>query len=543
MDKTEGLYISQIYHIIVSKLKSNKPYRSFIISFLLVSIELTSFLFLFEFAFFSLLLKMENANFSEFWILQILIFSIFALCIICSYQSRLFRIGFSIFVLIFSIIISIISLICLKSLLTLKLILGALIAYSLIIIIYSIRSHNSSLSKIKTKPIAIILLIISSSLGITAIVSFSSNKIEIDPKSEPEIIFWCGSNQLPDEPDILEMCKEYNIGFMPTIRSIMLGNDEYIQKYKNITAYGINLYFCIGGDSGFFANIDNAHEFPIIYEEIREWFINESILSSPYIKSFCVDAEPPKEFSSNMDKEKILDSMEYGSKNYPTRKEIELSTEAMKEFKESVERDGKKCGMIRASQLLDSSDGDDDLSLFARNIYNLDVDWDYTITMLYRTNRLQDDESQTEPSRLYTKSLSILFGSMVEGTKITNSELNFYQNVALEQSPGDTKAKHQYIFIGNFDRDFKETEYIKEKKYKKDLDICRHFNEKKVFFYYLKGFVRNYGWEGIEELGRHNQQKDKWYLIYKNNNSITFFLFYCGLIFIDIFVFFEKDLT
>ncbi|TFG28405.1 MAG: hypothetical protein EU532_05385 [Promethearchaeota archaeon] len=396
--------------------------------------------------------------------------------------------------------------------------------------------------KIKTKSVVILLLLLSTSIGISTIISFVPSTIEIKPKSEPELIFWCGSSQLPDDPEILEVCKKYNIGFMPTIRSNMVGVNEYIDLYKNITANSINLYFCIGGDTEFFGNIDNANEFPIIYSKIRDWFINESLLSNPHIKSFCIDAEPSKEFSKHMDKENILKSIEYGSKNYPIKEDIEIATKAMNEFKDLVRNDEKECGMIRAAQLLDSSDNDDDLSLFSRNIYNLDVDWDYTITMLYRTDQLQDDETQIEPSKFYIKSLSILFGTMAEGTKVTNSELNFYQNVALEQTPGDTEAKNQYIFIGSFDREFKDTQYIKEKLYKKDLDICRHFKEKKVFFYDLKGFISHYGWEGLEELGRHNQKKDVWYLRFYHFHSITFLLFYCGLIFIDLIVFFENDL-
>ena len=214
----------------------------------------------------------------------------------------------------------------------------------------------------------------------------------------------------------------------------------------------------------------------------------------------------------------------------------------MKEFTDAVKEDGKEYGMIRAAELLDSSDGDGDLSLYTRNLYSLDIEWDFTISMLYRTNRFQGDESETEPPQFLAASMSLFLGAVIEGTKFTNSELSFYQNVALLQNDGDTCANERYIFVGNFKKEFEDTKYIKEKMYKKDLDICRHFGAERVFLYELKGFVSHYGWEGIEELGLHIKQKDKWDLKYNNSKSIVFFMLYCGLILIDIFAFFERDL-
>ncbi|MFX0072184.1 MAG: hypothetical protein ACFFAO_13940, partial [Candidatus Hermodarchaeota archaeon] len=76
-----------------------------------------------------------------------------------------------------------------------------------------------------------------------------------------------------------------------------------------------------------------------------------------------------------------------------------------------------------------------------------------------------------------------------------------------------------------------------------DLDICRHFKNEKVFFYDLKGFLSHYGWEGIEELGKYVQQKDKTYLKYSTYKSLTFLIFYCGLVLIDVFASLEKDLA
>jgi len=209
-----------------------------------------------------------------------------------------------------------------------------------------------------------------------------------------------------------------------------------------------------------------------------------------------------------------------------------------------IKDDGKQSGIIRPAQLIDDVDDDADLSLFRRNIFNLNVRYDFSISMLYRTNRLQYDESDDEPPEFLAKAMPLYSGAVIEGTKFTTSELCFYQNVALEENSEQTNLiKERYIFIGNFKREFKDTKYIKDKQFFKDFDICRHFKNDKVFFYDLKGFLSHYGWEGVKELGEYAQQKEKSYLEYTTYKSLTFLMFYCGLIVIDIFAFLERDLT
>ncbi|MFX1452020.1 MAG: hypothetical protein ACFFCM_14375, partial [Promethearchaeota archaeon] len=331
--------------------------------------------------------------------------------------------------------------------------------------------------------------------------------------------------------------------FMPTIREKDIGNAEFMEAYKNMIANKINLHFAIGGNSEFFAHIDNAEEFPTIYRSIRQWFINESIMDSPYIISFSIDAEPPDELTDSIQDKDLLETLYNGYNNYPNQKEINEATDALREFKELIEEDGKECGMIQGSSFLDNADQDGDVSLFLRNVYSLPIQWDFKVTMLYRTNRLQFDESDDEPPEFFIKSVSIFYGALIEGTKFTTSELSFYQNVALEENSGDNFAKEHYIFIGNFKKEFEDTTYIKNKQYFMDFDICRHFKNERVFFYDLKGFLSHYGWEGIDELGKYAQQKGISYLEYSTYKSLTFLTFYCGLIIIDIFVSLEKDLT
>ncbi len=99
-----------------------------------------------------------------------------------------------------------------------------------------------------------------------------------------------------------------------------------------------------------------------------------------------------------------------------------------------------------------------------------------------------------------------------------------------------------YIFVGNFKREFADTNYIKDKENFMDLDIYRHFGNEKVFFYDLSGFLYHYGWEGVEELGQHAKQKEPRELTYATYKSLAFLSFYCALIIVDLFVSLETDL-
>jgi hypothetical protein len=511
-------------------------------------IGIITVLVIFEIAFFILLSKI-GSEFYEIWILQAFIINSCLLFIYSTLQlgrSPIFRIFKVISSLIMLIILSglfILVSIYFDALINLKIILGVSAAYYLVNTYLLVRYTKIKSHQIKLKAAIMVLLIYFSFSGIIFFVSLTPRSIEIKPKTEPELIFWCGSSQLPDDPDILEMCKKYNIAFMPTIRESNVGNEEYMNAYKNLIAHEINLYFAIGGNSDFFAHLDNAKEFPSIYKNISQWFITEGIMNSPYVTSFSIDAEPPDEYTDALHNNDFLNTFNYGYKNYPSQKEIADATDSLREFAELIKDDGKKCGMIQGYRFLDNADQDGDMSLFMRNIYSLPIKWDFTITMLYRTNRLQYDETDDDPPEFIVKAFSIFYDAVIEGTKFTTSELSFYQNVAFEENSEDDLAKEHYIFIGNFKREFKDTTYIKDKQFFMDLDICRHFKNEKVFFYDLKGFLSHYDWEGIEELGKHILKKDKSYLEYSTFKSVTFLTFYCGLITIDIVASLEKNLT
>jgi hypothetical protein len=508
----------------------------------------TFFFILFEIAFFLLFLKI-GAYCPEIWILQISVIFNYIISIYSAINSgkspilKIIKVITTVFMIIIFFGLLLIIVVFFEALNTLKTVLGGLTGYYLLKIILILKYNKINEVKIKIKALAIIGLIFFTFNSTMLFISLTPQTIEIKPKTNPEIIFWCGSSQLPDEPEILDICRRYNIAFMPTIREKDIGNVEYMEAYKRLIDNEINLHFAIGGNSQFFAHIDNAYEFPAIYKNISQWFTSEGIMDSPYISSFSIDAEPPHELTDVIQNNGIVDSLDYGYENYPTKKAIDEATEALKEFIQLIKDDRKICGMIQGSRFLDNIDQDGDVSYFMRNVHSLALKWDFTITMLYRTNRFQFDETDDEPPEFLIKAVSIFYGALIEGTKFTTSELSFYQNVALEENSKESFIKEHYIFIGNFKKEFEDTKYIKDKQFLMDFDICRHFKNEKVFFYDLKGFLSHYGWEGIEELGKYAQEKGISYLEYSTYKSVTFMTFYCGLIIIDILISLEKDLV
>ncbi len=504
------------------------------------------FFILFEITFFSLL-NIIGVEFYEIWILELSTvsgFAVFAFGTFSMKKSKIikcFRILASFLMLIFFIGLFLIVILFFESLYTLIVILGILVSYNILNFIYSIKSRGVLENKNKIKSIILTGLIIFATLGPT-LISFLPHSIEIHPKTNPEIIFLCGSNELPYDQNILDMCKKYNISFMPTIKEKDVGNPLYMLAYKKIVANGINLYFLIGGNSNFYAYIDNAKEFPQIYKNVRGWFVSEGIMDNPHVISFSVDAETPSETLEYMKEEGVSNALEFGYNNYPTQEEITNATDALLEFTDMIKKDGKKSGIVHAPRYLDPVDNDGDISLFMRNIYSLEINWDFSIAMMYRIIRFREDVSVIDLPEYIEMSFKLFYGAEIEGTTVTVSELSFYQNVGLEHNLGYTNSDEHYVFVGDFAREFKDTKYIKKREFLTDFDICRHFNDVKVFFYDLQGFIYHYGWDGVEELGQYAQQKTCWYLNYNYYESIAFVMCYCGLIFIDIFAFLERDM-
>mgnify|MGYP006287332973 CR=1 FL=1 len=386
------------------------------------------------------------------------------------------------------------------------------------------------------KNIAFIILILSGMSTASMItLTVPENSIIITPKTEPELIFWVDSYKLPEDNETLEICKKYNIGFMPAISPPVVGQKSLMDKYKNAIAHGINLYFLLITPPDVFINIYNAPDYPSFYKDVKNWFEEGGIFDHPNVKAFCIDAEPPKKYLEKVQNASLQESLEYYLKNFPSKEQRQKAEESLNKLVKEIRNDGKESGIVKIISYMDESDGDGDLELFLGNIYSLNVSYDFSVTMIYRTEKIvsgEGDDAETVVSNTFKN----IFGLIPNYEENVLPAYNFYKRVGIEQTSGQIQVniEKQYIFIGTLKEEFNGTDYVKNREYLDDLDICRHFYEKKVFFYNYENFIQNYGIEELERVGQHNQKQKSWELKYHSlQNQITI-IFYMALIYIDL---------
>lgn len=515
-----------------------------VISFIIIFMGMTVILVIFEMVFFVLLYRMWYAGKHELWALQVMVIMGYVITLYLTGHSKIIRIIYFFIMLIVECIFLGI-LILFSGLWSFKIILGVSLVFNILGLITSFKSKGGVFTKVKAKSIGIIILISSGCVISASLLLYLPKKITIGPTSEPELVFWCGTTQLPTDEYALKMCQKYGISFVATIRKSYVNNTKYMNHYKYILNHSINLRLCIGLTQ-FFTYLGNAHELPDTYQAIRNWFACEGILNNVHLQGFCVDAEIPQHYIDTIKNMGLTDAYNYLSDNFPTQQEIDRDEKALQDFVKMVRGDGKKVGIVRLGHILDSSDQDGDMSLLFRNIYSLNVKWDYSVAMLYRTQQcmgLGSEQNLGEGSMTFF--YESFFGTITNGSKCITSIHSFYQNVAMEQQPGITNVdpNNQYIFIGDFDREYGETNYIKNKGWKKDLDVCRHFGEKEVWFYLLDGFKHHYGgWDSLGEVGRHNKQHKGWSMDYTSEDNVKLLLSYGAFIIMDIFAKYGDDL-
>ena len=182
---------------------------------------------------------------------------------------------------------------------------------------------------------------------------------------------------------------------------------------------------------------------------------------------------------------------------------------------DEINGDGKVAGIIKLPTMFDRLDGDNDYDLLSNTIYSLDLPWDLSVSMNYRTMHIPtiydylirdmeeyDYTSDYEPTYLEQDQL--------EANIISISQ--FYQEVAYEIYSSDVgvRQENRYVFIGTFTKKFAKTSYMLNDEWKKDLDICRHFGVSRVFFYEWSGFKR---YHSLTALIRHNENRQRWILV------------------------------
>lgn len=279
-----------------------------------------------------------------------------------------------------------------------------------------------------------------------------------------------------------------------------------------------------------------------LYKDYRDWFTEEGIMESPYIKAFVIDAEPPSRYFDKVAEADIIESFNYFIDEFPSQEEIKDATIDLNELVESINSDGKQAGIIRVSSYMDEFDGDGDLNYLNRNLYSIDVEYDFSITMVYRAERIVAEDELTAEKIVDDFMKNLLGVPVVSEEQEVLSAYNFYHRVGVELSEGEIKVDERYIFIGTMKEEFDHTDYVKKKGYLDDLDICRHFEQEKVFIFSYQNFIENYGVEELINLGEHKQKEEKntWTLEYYMLESQVNIVFYLIVVIVDWFLFLEE---
>lgn len=493
-----------------------------------------NFFFFFEIMFFQVYLRLTFLGYIDLLLWQITAISIHLIFVFFGYHSKSFRVLF--FLLLFGICgVALYFVFYLNSLYGIKTFLISLMIISCIGFFYSLKGFRTkkARSRNRKKIIFSILILVSLTCASIGLMTFPEKKIVIEPKTNPELIFWTDPYFLPNNEDIYKICREYNIGFMPAISSRTLNSSSLMNRYKMAIDNGVNLYFSlISGGGEPYLNMYNTHEYIKLYKDFKKWFTDEGIFDSTYIKAFIIDAEPPNEYTNKFKEEGLADSLNHFIDEYPTQDEIDEATNNINELVNEIQSDAKEASIIKISSYMDEGDNDGDIELLLRNIYSLDVVWDYSITMIYRTGAIITKSEDTAEVVVENMKKNI-FGKVSEDVNVL-SAYNFYFRVGLSVSNNnEIKAGKHYTFMGTLKRIFNDSDYMKNREYLDDLDICRHFGQDKVFLYNYKNFIDNYGVGELINLGEHNEQKDSWELDYIAAETQINIIFYLAIAFLD----------
>jgi hypothetical protein len=182
----------------------------------------------------------------------------------------------------------------------------------------------------------------------------------------------------------------------------------------------------------------------------------------------------------------------------------------------------------------DELDGDNDYARLMKCIYGLDLDFDYSVSMIYRTQHIPtffdyivEDVSQYDYTSDYQT--EYLRDEPIERYLLRDGEFFYKVAYEVQNTEVNVKRDNRYIFIGTFSTKFKRTSYIQDKVYLLDVDICRHFDIDRIYLYTFSGFIKRYGKSELERLGKHINQKDSQRIIVSNyalNREIFTTIFY-----------------
>ncbi|MFX1478394.1 MAG: hypothetical protein ACFFCI_09695 [Promethearchaeota archaeon] len=357
-------------------------------------------------------------------------------------------------------------------------------------------------------------LMLFSTITISAIPTY----VKINATNSPELIFWASTGELPRDEDTLGLCRDHDVGFAVVLREHYIDGDDFgaseARRIEYLLNHSIITYIVLGGGrDGFYLTTDNANEFHDIFKTIRSWLIlNNLYYGYENMRGFLVDAEIPKNYYSDLENKDMFQKGEYLINQMPSDDRLQKLRSSLSSMIKDIHIDEKKIGIIKLPTLFDQIDGDDDYNKLSNTIYSLDLPWDLSISMNYRTmsvptvwDYLIRDTSKYD----YTTDYEPAYLEKSEAERNLVPLSTFFQEVSYEIYSSDVNVKrnHRFIFIGTFKKEFKDTSYIQNKEYKKDLDVCRHFGMSKVFFYDYSGFTRFYN---LSSLIKYNEDRQSW---------------------------------
>lgn len=469
-----------------------------------------------------------------FW--EIFLISFFLFNMFVGYVSRTYRL----FVLVAFVIAGVIGLVIMSYIVDLMQIKELLIVFlllSIVGIIFALKFWKSSgrkLHKLQFKGVLVLIFLISTMTICVFSLTFPLRSIRITPKSSPELIFFLSPGEIPNDTQSLDLCGCNNISFMPSFGIYSINNSDYLNRIELALENEVNLYVNLIALPGEYSYIESVHTLKFVYKAFKNWLTAAGLFDNEHLKAFTIDAEQPHNISLELENRSLFDGINYLIEYFPTEEEIINATISLEMFIAQIHEDGKEAGIIRSRPNMDEQDGDGDIELLSHNIYSLDVEWDFSITMLYRSQRLHQAGDQSTTSFVENILLNI-YGATRTDTAFVYSRFYFYLFVGMEQTPGDLKVdtENQYIFLGNYKAEFNETDYIKDKEFVYDLDVCRHFGEQKVFLYNYEGFMYSFGEDGINQIIQHNHQYQSWGLDYYSNQIQANLLLLFFLVLID----------
>ncbi|MGQ4874605.1 MAG: hypothetical protein ACP6IY_11105, partial [Promethearchaeia archaeon] len=220
---------------------------------------------------------------------------------------------------------------------------------------------------------------------------------------------------------------------------------------------------------------------------------------------------------SEMAKYNFFSRAGYFIENIPNNNKINTAEESISQLIKMIHNDDKEIGIVKMPSISDEKDGDNDLSKIVKNIYNIKFNWDFSVSMIYRTQHLPDlfDYLIEDMSKYdYTNEYELEYTQESDLERYLMPKSTFFYKVSYEiyNTEVNVEKQNRYIFIGTFSTKFKDTSYIKNKEYLKDLDICRYLGVKKIFMYDYNGFIARYGKSELNNLIDHIKENISWYL-------------------------------